>query len=120
MRYVHGTTLRRAESIVVHGPNPKYREPGGHPTDDGFSMYRDGGPYLFQPPERYAIGKSRQFPSEGGPCLLFVEIPTVIVERAWTPWFHPEDGIVQFDAGAGLEELLAAWPSLVKEIRGVS
>ena len=29
MILLHGTTRRRAEQILEHGPDPRYREPGG-------------------------------------------------------------------------------------------
>jgi hypothetical protein len=34
-------------------------------------------------------------------------------------WFPLSNGVVQFDAGAGLEELLAVWATLAKTIRDV-
>jgi hypothetical protein len=54
---VHGTTRYRAEQIIRYGPDPRYMEPGGLPVNDGFSMYVDGGPYMYKPPEEYAKGK---------------------------------------------------------------
>ena len=48
-----------------------------------------------------------------------VDVPDDIVERAANEWFSLSQGLVQFDPGAGLEELIAAWPSLSKEIRSV-
>ena len=35
-------------------------------------------------------------------------------------WFPLTQGLVQFDCGAGLEELIAAWPGLPKGIRSVT
>ena len=32
-------------------------------------------------------------------------------------WFPISQSLVQFDSGAGLEELIAAWPFLFKEVR---
>jgi hypothetical protein len=34
-------------------------------------------------------------------------------------WFPLSQGLIQFDTGAGLEELLAAWPSLDKRIQDI-
>jgi hypothetical protein len=53
---------------------------------------------------------------QGGPVILTIEVPDDIVARALNEWFPLSQGLVQFDAGAGLEELLAAWPSLEKRI----
>ena len=54
---VHGTTRYRAEQIIKNGPNPRYVEPGGLPVNDGFSMYVDGGPYAYRPPEFMLAGR---------------------------------------------------------------
>jgi len=117
---VHGTTRHRAERIIQFGPDPRYLEPGGVPANDGFSMYVDGGPYLFDPPELYARGKDRQCPSEGGPVILVVEVPESILEAADPLGVFPlKFGVVQFDVGAGIEELLKAWHTLPKTIRDV-
>jgi hypothetical protein len=45
-----------------------------------------------------------------------VEVLDEIVERATGPFFPLSQGIVQFDHGSGMEELLAAWPNLSKRI----
>jgi hypothetical protein len=82
-------------------------------------MAVEGDPFLFGRPEDYARGKARQFPNEGGPVILAVDVPDDIVQRALNVWFPLSQGLVQFDPGAGLEKLLAAWPTLAKEIRSV-
>jgi hypothetical protein len=120
MILLHGTTRARAEALLQYGPDPQYQEPGGQAWDDGFSMAVEGGPFLFGSPEDYARGKARQFPDEGGPVVLAVDVPDEIVQQAVSEWFPLAQGLVQFDPGAGLEELLAAWPTLGKEIRSVS
>ena len=61
--------------------------------------------------------KRSAFPDEGGPVILVVDVPDDIVQRAVNDWFLISQGLVQFDPGAGLEELIVAWPSLAKEIR---
>jgi hypothetical protein len=120
MILLHGTTRRRAEQILQNGPNPSYQEPGGQPNEDGFSMNVEGGPFHFGKPEDYARGKAKEFPNEGGPVILVVDVPDEIVHRAANDWFPLSQGLVQFDPGAGLEELAAAWPGLAKEIRSVT
>ena len=122
MILLHGTTRRRAEQILDLGPDQRFREPGGQGTEDGFSMYLESGPFLFGMPEEYARGKAREFPDEGGAVILVLEVPDEIVHRAATEWFPLSQGLVQFDPRAGLEELAAAWPALVKsaQIRSVT
>lgn len=83
-------------------------------------MNVEAGPFLFGRPEDYARGKAKQFPDEGGPVILVVDIPDDIVQRAANDWFSLSQGLVQFDPDAGLEELIAAWPILSKEIRSVT
>ncbi len=114
MILLHGTTRRRAEHILAHGPDPRFREPGGLATEDGFSMYLDHGPFLFGDPEEYARSKAREFPDEGGPIIIQLQVPNEIVQKAATEWFPLSQGLVQFDLGSGLEELLAAWSDIAK------
>ena len=118
---LHGTTRHRAEQIIARGPDPRYREPGGLPVNDGFSMYLEGGPYMFDSPDEYARGKDRQCPKEGGPVILVVEdVPDEVLLAADRLGLIPlRFGVVQFDSGEGLEELLAAWHKLPKTIREI-
>ena len=112
MILLHGTTRRRAEQILARGPDPSFREPGGQATEDGFSMYLDYGPFLFGNPDEYAHGKAREFPDEGGPVIIVLQVPDVVVQKAVTDWFPLSQGLVQFDPGSGLEELVAAWSGI--------
>ena len=115
MMFVHGTTR-----ILQLGPDPRYQEPGGSAWNDGFSMYVEAGPFLFDSPEVYARRKAGHFPNEGGPVILRVDIPDEVLESVDSDLYPLSQGLVQFDEGAGLEELLAAWASLTKEIRAIS
>ena len=119
MILLHGTTRLRAEQILLQGPNPHFQEPGSQTFDDGFSMFLESGPFLFGTPEDYANGKAQEFPNEGGPVILVVDVPEQIVQKAGNQWFPLSQGLIQFDPGAGLDELLAAWAALTKEIRSV-
>jgi hypothetical protein len=119
MILLHGTTRQRAERLLQQGPDPRFQEPGGQAWEDGFSMNVEAGPFLFGHPAEYARGKAREFPGEGGPVILAVDVPDEIVHRAENEWFPLSQGLVQFDPGAGLEELAAAWAALGKEIREV-
>ena len=114
MKLVHGTTKLRADRIIASGPDPRYCEPGGNPSEEGFSLYIEGGPFPFGTPEDYARGKAAKFPNEGGPAILEVDVPDDIVALATEEWLPLSQGLVQFDLGAGVEELLAAWPTLAK------
>jgi hypothetical protein len=120
MILLHGTTRARAERILQHGPDPYYQEAGGQAWEGGFSMNVEAGPFLFGRPADYARGKARQFPDEGGPVMLMVDVPDDIVQSAVNDWFPLSQGLVQFDPGAGLGELIAAWSILSKEIRSVT
>ena len=112
MILLHGTTLRRAEQILDLGPDPRFREPGGRATADGFSTCLESGPFHFGTPAEYARGKAREFPDEGGPAILVLDVPDEIVRSAASEWFPLSQGLVQFDPGSGLEALLAAWPAI--------
>jgi hypothetical protein len=59
----------------------------------------------------YARLKANNFPDEGGPSILEFEVPAEILRMA-----DPVGGDCRFAPGFGLEELLAAWPSLPKRI----
>jgi hypothetical protein len=114
---LHGTTRHRAEKILALGPDPDYRETLDGPRAEGFSTYLELGPFLFGTPADYARSKAALFPDEGGPAILTVDIPDRIIALATDPVYFPlSQGIVQFDEGAGLEELRAAWQTLSKSI----
>jgi len=61
-------------------------------------------------------GKAAAFPDEGGPVILVVDVPEDVIAGAINDWFPLSQGLVQFDPGAGLEELLAVCPTLPKQI----
>jgi hypothetical protein len=71
-------------------------------------------------PEEYARRKAAGFPNEGGPVILAVDVPDDIMALAVDEVYFPlSQGVVQFDEGAGLEDLQAAWPTLPKQMRAV-
>lgn len=121
MILLHGTTRHRADQILQHGPNPRYREPGGQALDDGFSLTLEAGPFLFGTPEDYARGKAEEYPDEGGAVILVLNIPEEIIQKAVNQWFPLSQGLIQFDTGNGLEELIASWAEIIEtaEIRSV-
>jgi hypothetical protein len=116
MKLLHGTTRSRAERIVAFGPDPRFCEPGGQPSEEGFSTCLESGPFPFGTPSDYARGKAARFPNEGGPAIVEVDVPDEIVARAADAFFPLRQGLVQFDLGSGIDELIAAWPSLAKRI----
>jgi hypothetical protein len=117
---LHGTTRHRAERMMIHAPDPDFIEPGGGPKAEGFSTCLEAGPFPLGTPEEYARLKAAGFPNEGGPVILAVEVPDDIIALAVDEVYFPlSQGVVQFDEGAGLEELRTAWPALPKHIRAV-
>ena len=118
---LHGTTKHRAEQIVAQGPNPDFIEPGGGPIAEGFSTYLATGPFPLGTPEEYARRKAAGFLNEGGPVILEIDVPDAIIALATDDVYFPlTQGLVQFDVGAGLEELRDEWPTLQKQILLVS
>lgn len=114
---LHGTTRQRAERIVARGPDPNFIEPGGGPRADNFSTYLEAGPFHFRTPEDYATLKALGFPSEGGPVILKMDVPDAVIALAVVNEYLPlSQGLIQFDRGSGLAELLSAWPQIPKEI----
>ena len=116
---LHGTTRRRAEQILKQGPDPEFVEPASETIGvaGSFSTCLEAGPFLFGRPEEYARSKASIFRDEGGAAIIVVEVPQSIVDLAAGPYFPLEQGLIQFDRGAGLEELIAAWPQLLKQLR---
>jgi hypothetical protein len=110
VRLRHGTTKKRAEAILLNGPDPNYKEPGGLDTAEGFSTARIGDPCPFGSPEAVAAAKALLFPDEDGPAIIEFEVSEALARKA------DLGGEVRFEPGFGLEELLAAWPSLSKRI----
>jgi hypothetical protein len=102
---------------MAEGPNPDFVEPGGSSRAEGFSSCLESGPFPLGTPEAYARCKAEGFPIEGGPVVLVIEVPEDIVTLAVDDVYFPlSQGVVQFDEGAGLDELRAAWSTLAKRI----
>jgi len=102
---------------MARGPDPDFVEPGGGPRAEGFSTCLEFGPFPLGTPEEYANRKAAGFPNEGGPAIIALDIPDAIVALAVDEVYFPlSQGVVQFDEGAGLEALRAAWSTLSKQI----
>jgi len=138
MWLLHGTTLARAESIVQHGPDVGFVEPGGTGVAENFSFTSEGTPSDLGDSVTYARGKAASFPGERGPAAVAVDVPDDVVRMAAVEHLslfgglieYDEtaevgelvalcSGVVQFDPGPPLDQLLAMWGALAKEIRGV-
>jgi hypothetical protein len=118
----HGTTLQRARGIEALGPDPHYAEPGsgGRRWDPpGFSTCRLDRPFGVGTPEQYARLKSANFPKEGGPAILEIEVPAhiiAILEADQDARDAMNSGDTLFDPRVGMNELLAAWANLTKRV----
>lgn len=118
----HGTTRRRAERLLAVPPEPLYVEPKGDYANRarGFSTAIKGAPDVgLGTPEAYARSKDGNFPDEGGPVILEVEVPGWIVDIVRDDLeLGPgaASGGVRFEPGVGLEELIQSWPTLAKRI----
>lgn len=118
----HGTTLHRAQRIVAIGPDPNYVEPGGVRRWDepGFSARRvDIQVNAVGSPEEYARLKASNFPNEGGPVILEMEVPVEVIavlEADPLAKFAMDSGDACFDPAVGMPELLAVWPTIVKRV----
>jgi hypothetical protein len=111
MILLHGTTRWRAERILRTGPLQGFSEPGGEKETE-FFLYRESGPFLKGTPEEYARRKAKLFPTEGGAVILVLDVPDEIVRLAESDDLPLEHGLVLFEAGAGLEELLEQWSTI--------
>jgi hypothetical protein len=116
---LHGTTRERAERILAFGPDPNFKEPHDDQRAEAFWTCLPSGPFPYGRPDDYARRKSALFPDEGGPVILIVDVPDdliVLTDQALHPlrW-----GTVAFEEGHGLEELVAAWPTIPKQIQAV-
>jgi len=117
----HGTRLDRARRIAARGPDPYYVEPGGGRRWDppGFSTCRLDRPCPVGTPEDYARRKAVNFPNEGGPAILEIEVPAAILailEADPNARDSMNSGDTLFDPAVGIAELIAAWPTLTKRV----
>ena len=118
LQLIHGTTRKRAELILKFGPNPNFIEPGGTSRAESFCTCVNGAAFTtLGHPSDYARSKSAGFQDEGGPVMIIVDVPGDVVAKAVDEVYLPlSQGVVQFDEGAGLEELRLIWPTLRKKI----
>jgi hypothetical protein len=138
MWLLHGTTLARAESIVQHGPDIDFVEPGAAGIAENFSFTAEGTPSAVGDSLTYARGKAIACPNELGPAVVAVDVPEEVVRMAAVEHLslfvglieYDEGadlgelvalcgGVIQFDPGPALDSLLARWEALAREIRGV-
>ncbi len=76
-------------------------------------------PFGVGTPEQYARLKSANFPAEGGPAILEMEVPSTILailEADPDARDSMDSGDTLFDPAVGINELLAEWPNLPKRV----
>jgi hypothetical protein len=118
----HGTTLHRAQRLLIAPPDPDFIEPGGdrYSRAEGFSaVSADEADVGLGSAEQYARSKSANFPDEGGPVILEVEVPAWIVDilrNDSLAGMVVASGEVRFEPDLGLPELQQAWSTLTKRI----
>src|SRR5437868_423367 len=82
-----------------------------------FTTCLEFGPFPLGTPTEYACRKATVFPHEGGAGIVAVDVPDNIIGLAVDQLYLPlSQGIVQFDEGAGLDELRAMWSTLKKQV----
>jgi hypothetical protein len=116
---LHGTTRWRAERILADGPDPNFQEPGDDQRAEAFWTSLQCGPFPEGTPQEYALGKAALFPDEGGPAILVLDVPDDLIALTDQVFYPLRWGVVAFEEGRGLEELLAAWPTISKQIQEV-
>ncbi len=108
IRLLHGSTNKRNKLILKNGPDPDFIEPYGFPAE-GFSTSPEKGPYPVGSPADYAHSKANIFQDEGGPSVIYVDVPISIIKKSIRT-----SGEVRFEKGYGLDELYNIWKSLNK------
>lgn len=107
---------------MIYPPDPDFIEPGGdrYTRAEGFSTTLEGGSDVgLGTAEDYARMKAALFPTEGGAAVLRVEVPSEIVDSIYKDPIAAAvaaSGEFRFEPGVGLEELVAGWPNLVKQV----
>jgi hypothetical protein len=120
----HGTTRKRAEAILEKGPDPHFREPGSQEAAGSFWTTPAASRFGIGDPHVCARGKAMLFSNEGGPAILEFELEDELwknIASTVQAWKEIHKAInwkdaIEFDFGHGLEQLLEAWPRLVKRI----
>jgi hypothetical protein len=115
----HGTTLWRARRIAAGGPDPDFVEPHGPRAEVFSTAYADARVRALGNPEDYARLKAANFPTEGGPVILEIEVPAWIVDVILADRigaYYASSGEVRFEPGVGLDELLREWLTIPKRI----
>jgi hypothetical protein len=107
MWLLHGTTRTRAESIAQDGPDVTFVEPGGRGIAENFSFTAEGKPSAVGDSLAYDRGKSTAIPNELGPVIVAVDVPDDVVRMAAVEHLSLYPGIIEYDEGADIGELVA-------------
>ena len=118
----HGTTRYRAERLTRTPPDPNYIDPGGNYSSraGGISFVMAGARNIgLGTVEMYARAKAANFPNEGEPVILEVEVPAEVVDILRNDPFAGmvvDTHEIRFEPGLGFEELCQVWLSCPKRI----
>ena len=123
----HGTTRRRAESILANGPDGAYVEPGEQFRSDAPDFWavesaEPAASWILGSPFDQARNKHRLYSHEGGPAIVEFEVPQSLVEAlSRNPDFADvrASGAIHFRADWGLPELTRLWPTIPCRIHEV-
>jgi hypothetical protein len=118
----HGTTLQRAQRLLLQPPDENYIEPGGNQFSraEAFSTVIVGHkPLTLGSARQYAIQKANLFPNEGGPVILEIEAPESLIDLLRADPISEAvlaSGEARFEIEVGLAELKSVWSTLPKRI----
>ena len=104
---------------MAGGPDPDFVEPHGPRAEHFSTAYADPRLRQMGHPEDYARLKAANFPTEGGPVILEIEVPAWVVDVILADDIGSGlalSGEVRFEPGVGLEELLLVWPNIPKRV----
>jgi hypothetical protein len=123
VRLWHGTTFKRASSILAQGPSRTWCEPGEDRRHDPAFWAVDA----TQPQREQALGtadeyarrKALAFPNESGPAIVEFAISRELYEKFMEDFLFDSialSGAICFDDECGLADLSQLWASLPKVV----
>jgi hypothetical protein len=124
----HGTTRRRAESIVANGPDASFLEPGEKRRGDVKDFWAvdaasTPSTWSMGSPFDQARDKHELFDNEGGPAIVEFEVPIIVMRELEADAEFAavlSSGAVQFREYWGVPQLRRIWQTLPRRILMVS